>query len=249
MWTLGHDPRARRTATEPPVAGEELLRSDAPLGVSPPRRCLDVVAAGGLLVLLSPVLGVAAVLVLLTDGRPVFFTQLRCGEGRQPFRLLKLRTMRTGVPGPAVTACGDPRVTRVGAVLRRTSIDELPQLWHVVRGQMTLVGPRPESLELADRYPPSCQWVLYARPGLTGPAQLMFRERSAVPQNPTQNVEAWYLATLVPLRTAADLSFLQRPGLLPTLRYLGLTALFVVGLVDLQQSANLHPSDAARQLG
>ena len=117
--------------------------------VGPSRRALDVLVAGVLLVLCLPVLVLAATLIAVTDSSPVFFIQDRVGEGSRPFpRLYKLRSMRVGA-GPAVTVHHDTRVTRVGAFLRRTSIDELPQLWHVLRGQMTLVGPRPESVQLA----------------------------------------------------------------------------------------------------
>jgi lipopolysaccharide/colanic/teichoic acid biosynthesis glycosyltransferase len=198
--------------------------------VRPARRALDIVVAGFLLLLALPVLAVAAALIWATDRGPVVFRQQRLGENGRPFTLVKLRSMRVG-GGPEVTTSSDDRVTRVGRVLRRTSIDELPQLWHVVRGEMTLVGPRPESVALAARYPASCRVVLQARPGLTGPAQLRFRERTAVPP-PGWDVEQWYLQRLVPLRVAADLDYLVEPTLTPTLRYIGLTALHVLGLYD-----------------
>jgi lipopolysaccharide/colanic/teichoic acid biosynthesis glycosyltransferase len=199
------------------------------------RRLLDVVVGGLLLVLVSPLLAVVAALVLCTSGRPVFFRQARVGENGRLFSLYKFRTMRMVASGPEVTAAADPRITRVGVFLRRTAIDELPQLWHVVRGQMTLVGPRPESAVLAARYPADCRPVLLARPGLTGPAQLRYRERSAVPPDGRTDVERWYLEVLVPLRVAADREYLDRPTLRRTLYYLVVTALFVVGLADLQR--------------
>jgi lipopolysaccharide/colanic/teichoic acid biosynthesis glycosyltransferase len=191
------------------------------------------VVAGLLLVITSPVLAVGALLVLLTSGRPVLFRQERLGEDGRPFTLVKLRTMRGG-GGPGITAAHDCRITGVGAVLRRTSIDELPQLWLVQSGRMTLVGPRPESVELAGRYPSGCRPVLLARPGLTGPAQLEYRERSAVAP-PGWDVEQWYLQVVVPLRVASDLAFLARPTLRATLGYVLLTAGFVVGVVDRQR--------------
>ncbi|TDW95436.1 MULTISPECIES: sugar transferase [Kribbella] len=203
--------------------------------VGPVRRLLDVVVGGLLLVLVSPLLAVVAALVLCTSGRPVFFRQARVGENGRLFSLYKFRTMRMFASGPEVTAAADPRITRVGVFLRRTAIDELPQLWHVVRGQMTLVGPRPESAVLAARYPADCRPVLLARPGLTGPAQLRYRERSAVPPDGRTDVERWYLEVLVPLRVAADREYLDRPTLRRTLYYLVVTALFVVGLADLQR--------------
>src|SRR5207244_10118364 len=113
-------------------------------------------------------------------GGPVLYRQVRVGQGGRPFRLIKFRSMRPG-DGPEVTAGGDPRITRVGAILRRTSLDELPQFWHVLRGRMTLVGPRPDTVELASRYPQDCQWVLQHRPGITGPAQLYLRDAPTIP--------------------------------------------------------------------
>jgi lipopolysaccharide/colanic/teichoic acid biosynthesis glycosyltransferase len=207
------------------------------------RRGLDLAAVAVLLVPALMVLGVAALLILLTDGRPVTFRQVRIGEGGRPFALSKLRTMRAAQSGPAVTAEADSRITPVGAFLRRTSIDELPQLWHVLRGQMTLVGPRPESEELARRYPLPCRSVLQARPGLTGPTQLYYREHSALAPGGWE-VEAWYLTVLVPVRVAADREYLDRPTLGRTLRFLLLTALFVVGAADLQREVD--PQTARR---
>jgi lipopolysaccharide/colanic/teichoic acid biosynthesis glycosyltransferase len=209
------------------------LLEERMLRIRPLRRAVDIVVSATLLVLASPLLLLSAAAVLIGDGRPVFFRQERLGEGAVPFRLTKLRTMRAGGSGAAVTAIGDARITRVGGFLRRTALDELPQLWDVLRGRMTLVGPRPESLELAARYPASCRAVLLARPGLTGPAQLRYREASAVPP-PGADVETWYLDVLVPLRVQADLTYLSRPTLIATFRLLLVTAAFVVGLADVQ---------------
>jgi len=216
--------------------------------VGPGRRAVDVAASAVLVLLTAPLVLVAAVLILLTDGRPVLFRQERVGEDGVPFRLTKLRTMRAAPAGGAaeVTATGDPRITRLGAALRRTSIDELPQLWHVLTGRMTLVGPRPESVGLAARYPESCRPVLLARPGLTGPAQLRYREASAVPPAGWTDVEGWYLDVVVPLRVAADLEYLRRPTVGATLRLLLVTALFVVGLADVQATAQV-PDQRPRQ--
>jgi lipopolysaccharide/colanic/teichoic acid biosynthesis glycosyltransferase len=209
------------------------------LKVGPGRRLLDMLIGGLLLVVASPLLLIVAVLVLATSSRPVLFRQARVGENGRSFTLYKFRTMRTVASGPQVTAAKDARITPFGAFLRRTAIDELPQLWHVVRGQMTLVGPRPESATLAARYPDACRPVLQARPGLTGPAQLRYRERSAVPLEGWTDVERWYLDVLVPLRVAADLEYLDRPTIRRTLYYVLITGLFVAGLADLQQPVRL----------
>jgi len=205
-------------------------------GVGLARRALDIVVATVMLVILLPFVVVIAGLILITSGRPVLFTQSRVGEHGRRFVLYKLRTMRVVASGPEVTAQSDARITRLGALLRRTAIDELPQLWHVLRGQMTLVGPRPESDALANRYPLACRAVLLARPGLTGPSQLHYRERSAVPPADWPDVESYYLEVLVPLRVAADREYLDQPTIRRTLHYLALTALFVVGAADLQRT-------------
>jgi lipopolysaccharide/colanic/teichoic acid biosynthesis glycosyltransferase len=210
-----------------------VLVDDNLFRIRPMRRAVDILVSAAMLILTAPVLLAAAAAVLLSDGRPVLFRQERLGEGGVPFRLTKLRTMRGGGPGAAVTAIGDERITKVGLLLRRTALDELPQLWDVLRGRMTLVGPRPESIELAARYPSSCRAVLMARPGLTGPAQLRYREASALPP-PGIDVEAWYLEVLVPLRVQADLTYLARPTIGATFRVLVLTAGFVLGLTDVQ---------------
>ena len=204
--------------------------------VSPTRRALDVVVALAAGLLLAPVIAAAALAVLVTDGRPVLFRQERVGEGARPFTILKLRTMsRSAGAGPEVTAGGDPRVTRVGRFLRASSVDELPQLLNVLRGDMTLVGPRPETPELARRYPPECRWVLQHRPGLTGPAQVALRDAQVLAAG-TGDPEQLYLETLVPRRVALDASYLASPTLAATLRVMLLTALHLV-----RPSATSHP--------
>lgn len=217
-----------------------------PVGVSGWRRALDVVAASILLLLALPVLLLACALVALTSGRPVLFRQVRVGERAQPFRLTKLRTMRPGA-GAGLTASGDTRVTAVGRILRHTSIDELPQLWDVLRGRMTLVGPRPESVELAARYPESARDILQARPGLTGPAQLAYREHAISPP-PGCDPESWYLEVMVPLRVRADLEYVLDPSPRATVRHLVRTALFVSGLASYEVSApSVERTDSGSQ--
>ncbi|WP_323096403.1 sugar transferase [Intrasporangium sp. YIM S08009] len=201
------------------------------------RRWLDVAVAATSLVLLSPVLLVVALAVRLSSPGPVIFRQVRLTRGRTPFTLYKFRTMRVGAAGPEVTRRGDPRVTGPGRLLRKTSLDELPQLVNVLRGQMTLVGPRPETPALAARYPAEVAWVLDETPGLTGPAQISLRDDVSVVSVPgageasvadPEVVERWYVEHLVPLRVATDLTFLRRPTLWATLRVIGWTARYLV---------------------
>src|SRR5947208_12906124 len=138
-------------------------------------RAADVVGASVGLALASPVLAAAAVAIRLEDGGPVIYRQRRVGHEGRDFDLLKLRTMVVGAEtqgaGWAVNR-GDPRITKVGRVLRRLSLDELPQLWNVVRGDMSLIGPRPTLRYQVDQYTPRQRRRLEVKPGLTGWAQL-----------------------------------------------------------------------------
>lgn len=136
--------------------------------LSPARRMLDVAFALTLLVLLLPLLVLLALLVRVTSGAPVLFRQPRVGAGGREFTLLKFRSMRQDSAGPEVTSSCDRRVTGLGRLLRRLSLDELPQLWNVLRGDMTLAGPRPEVPHLAERYPRSaggCSGTAPVSPG------------------------------------------------------------------------------------
>jgi lipopolysaccharide/colanic/teichoic acid biosynthesis glycosyltransferase len=144
----------------------------------PVKRMFDVVVGGVLLLLLLPILVAGALAVLVGTGRPVFYRQTRVGRGGRPFTIVKLRTMRTGAEdatGETLSSSGDPRVTRVGRWLRRHRIDEIPQLWNVLDGSMSLVGPRPERPGYASAF--SSDVAGYAHryvvpPGVTGLAQV-----------------------------------------------------------------------------
>ena len=142
------------------------------------KRILDVALAGaGLLVTGPALLALAAAVKLDTPG-PALFIQERVGRGGRRFRLVKLRTMVVDAEntGPAVTTSGDPRITRVGAWLRKAKLDELPQLWNVLRGEMSIVGPRPEVERYVEKYRPEWRRLLDVRPGLTDLASLTFRD-------------------------------------------------------------------------
>jgi lipopolysaccharide/colanic/teichoic acid biosynthesis glycosyltransferase len=194
----------------------------------PARRCLDVVASGLALAVFGLPLLVLLVAVRATSRGPALFRQVRVGQGGRPFVMFKLRTMRTGITGPDVTASADVRVTRLGAVLRRTSLDELPQLWNVLRGDMTLVGPRPETVALAARYPADCRWVFAHRPGLTGPTQVRMRDALVLPPGAVVDIET-YLTVLVPARTAIDATYLRQPSFSATVSVLVETVRHLTG--------------------
>jgi lipopolysaccharide/colanic/teichoic acid biosynthesis glycosyltransferase len=157
-------------------------------------RALDVLFAGAGLVLASPVLAAAAAAVKLEDGGPVLYRQTRVGKDGRDFQLVKLRTMVVGAEtqgaGYAVDR-GDARITRVGRVLRRTSVDELPQLWNVVRGDMSLIGPRPTLRYQVERYDERQRRRLDVKPGLTGWAQI--HGRATLPWAERIELDVWYV--------------------------------------------------------
>lgn len=136
------------------------------------KRLLDIVASAAGLVLLSPVMTLIALLILVTLGRPIVFRQRRPGVGNKPFELVKFRTMRIDSKLGADVGSDAARLTRLGQALRATSLDELPELWNVFRGDMSLVGPRPLLMQYLDRYTPEQGRRHLVKPGLTGWAQV-----------------------------------------------------------------------------
>ncbi len=158
------------------------------------KRALDVAGAALVLALAGPLLALAALAVKLEDGGPAFYRQRRVGLNGAEFELLKLRTMVVGAErqgaGYAVNE-GDPRITRAGRVLRRLSVDELPQLWNVLRGEMSLVGPRPTLAYQVERYTPRQRRRLEVKPGITGWAQV--NGRAARPWDERIELDVWYV--------------------------------------------------------
>ncbi len=146
------------------------------------KRALDVVASATGLIVLSPLLAAVALVLVVFDPGPVFFRQTRVGLGFAPFRLFKFRTMHAAADrgGAQVTAGGDARVTAVGRVLRRTKLDELPQLFNVLAGEMSLVGPRPEVPKYVELFRSDYRDVLSVRPGITDFAAIEYRDEEAV---------------------------------------------------------------------
>lgn len=144
---------------------------------------MDVILGGFLLLLALPILLPACLAIRLESPGSPLFLQWRSGQGGRPFRIIKLRTMvrRADRLGPALTQAADPRITRVGSLLRRWSIDELPQALNIVAGQMSLVGPRPELVTIVADYTARQRQVLLVRPGLTGWAQVHGRDDLPIP--------------------------------------------------------------------
>jgi len=174
-------------------------------------RAADVALAGAGLVVASPLLALSALAIALEDGRPVLYRQERVGRDEEPFELLKLRTMVVGAETQGARFAvdrGDARITRVGRVLRKLSLDELPQLWNVLRGEMSLVGPRPTLAYQVERYTPRQRRRLDVKPGLTGWAQI--HGRAALPWDERIELDVWYVENRSPL---LDLKILLRTPL------------------------------------
>ena len=173
-------------------------------------RVVDVVASSFGLIILAPLFVIVAVAIRLDSDGPVLFRQVRVGRGGRPFSIVKFRTMRIDAEavGGQLTVGADPRVTRVGAWLRRTKVDELPQLINVLRGDMALVGPRPEVPRYVALYDEQQRRVLDVRPGITDPASIAFRDEGSILAN-ASDPEATYVQEVMPRKLAMNLAYLE----------------------------------------
>lgn len=177
------------------------------------KRLFDVVASGSGLVLLSPLLLALALAIKLGSPGPIFYRANRVGRYGTPFKLLKFRSMVINADriGPAVTGAADPRITRVGRFLRRTKLDELPQLINVLRGEMSVVGPRPEDPRYVVLYTDEQRQVLNVRPGITSPASIAYRNEEAMLVG--DDWEKYYVEQIMPAKLAVDLEYARNAGL------------------------------------
>jgi lipopolysaccharide/colanic/teichoic acid biosynthesis glycosyltransferase len=197
------------------------------------KRAFDIVVAGTILAVLAPVLAAVAAAVKLESRGPVLFVQQRIGRGGRPFGILKFRTMVVGAErlGPNVSATEDARITRVGRLLRRCFLDEAPQLVNVLRGEMSLVGPRPETPEYAALLSPDERRILSVRPGMAGPSTLAYSACEAALLAEQEDPDSFYRDHLLHARIRADLEYLDRAGLREDVRVLAKTsALVATGL-------------------
>ncbi|HWC17724.1 MAG TPA: sugar transferase [Terriglobales bacterium] len=175
------------------------------------KRVFDVACAFVLVISTAPVMVIVAVLVWATSSGPVLFRQTRLGLNGREFVLLKFRTMHHASSGPAVTQAGDPRVTFLGRVLRAYKLDELPQLFNVLRGDMTMVGPRPDLPQYWAQADNSSCAVLRLRPGITGAASLHFRNEEALLATiPADCIASYYISVQLPRKAAIDLDYASR---------------------------------------
>ncbi|MGZ3663855.1 MAG: sugar transferase [Ktedonobacterales bacterium] len=206
------------------------------------KRLIDITVAAIALALLSPLLGMIAVVIRLTDGKPLLYRGVRIGLHEQTFFILKFRTMRTQSQSAGeITVSEDPRVTRIGRVLRTTKLDELPQLINVLRGDMSIVGPRPESPYFVRYYTPGQRIVLTVRPGITGPSQILYRNEERLLTDP--NPEEYYRAAIMPAKLAIDLDYVHHHSLGMDLRIIART----LGALVRPTSSDLARAEAPLQ--
>jgi lipopolysaccharide/colanic/teichoic acid biosynthesis glycosyltransferase len=220
------------------------------------KRTLDVVLASLALVASIPLLAVAALAIRLASPGPVFYRATRVGRGGRPFTMYKFRTMHVNqniasgkVAKSAITAKDDPRVFPVGSLLRRSKIDELPQLFNVLRGDMSLVGPRPEDPRFVEKnYTPTDLATLDVRPGLTSPGSVWYYT-SAESELTSDDPERHYVERVLPLKLALDLVYVRDVSWRYDLVLIGRTILVLTALVvGWRRFADPPEMSAARRL-
>lgn len=176
------------------------------------KRLFDVAASAVGLIVLSPVFLISCVAVAVGSPGPVIFRQQRVGRFFRPFTLYKFRTMQVGAErGPAVTAGGDARITGIGRLLRKTKLDELPQLFNVLKGDMSLVGPRPEVAKYVELFREDYREILTVRPGITDYAAIEYRNEEEILKE-YADPEAGYLQVVLPAKIALYRQYLSRRG-------------------------------------
>ena len=183
------------------------------------KRILDIAVSFLALICLLPLLLLVAVVIKLDSWGPVFFRQERIGRGFRPFKILKLRTMIDNAQrkGGLITFAQDPRITRVGRILRQTKIDELPQLINVLKGEMSLVGPRPEVSQYVRAFQKDYEEILKVRPGMTDLASLKYRNEEAILAN-SDNPEEEYVLHVLPDKIRLAKDYLRHSSFLFDLR-------------------------------
>ena len=201
------------------------------------------------LVVSAPVIALSGLGIAVFSGRPIFFRQQRVGQHGDTFDLYKLRTMTPSAGGPQITSNGDSRITRLGRFLRNTKLDELPTLWNVLRGDMSLVGPRPEVPRFVQLADPIWQKVLAVKPGITDPVTLRLRSEAELLAQIEGDTEEYYAKELQPAKLKGYVAYLEdrtwRTDLQVLLQTLGAvvvpresTGLSVDGVSRLPQSKN-----------
>ena len=206
------------------------------------KRLLDIVMSVCGLVVAAPLMALIAGALWLEAPGSVIFAQERLGKNGRPFRLYKFRKFAPdiGTKGTGVTVAGDARMTPIGRLLERTKLDELPQLWNILKGEMSFVGPRPETSRFADLFQGEFAQVLDYTPGIFGPNQIAYRNESAM-YPPDENPESFYRRELFPAKARNDLAYFSRANCLSDLRWI-IQGIWVslIGVADWKRLASMH---------
>jgi lipopolysaccharide/colanic/teichoic acid biosynthesis glycosyltransferase len=208
------------------------------------RRALDLIAATAGLVCLCPLLLLISLAILIDTGRPILFSQIRLGQRGRQFYIYKFRKFHAqiGARASLVTVRDDPRFTRLGRLLERTKLDELPQLWNILKGDMSIVGPRPETLDLAGCFADAQLKVLEHRPGIFGPNQYYFRdEKSLYPAD--SDPETFYREILFPLKAGIDAEYFANRTIFTDVGW------FIRGVAAVVGWPDWGPREPQRKLG
>lgn len=193
------------------------------------KRLMDIVVSGGALLVIWPVLLIVALAIKIDDPGPVFYRQVRVGRGGKTFRIFKFRTMVVDADkkGLAITVGRDNRITRVGALLRRTKLDELAQLINVFTGDMSFVGPRPEVQKYVDLYTPYQRQVLLVRPGITDYASIAYRNENDLLAG-AEDPERMYIDVIMPDKIELNMKYLRETSPAADIRLIFGTILAVI---------------------
>ncbi|MGG5887550.1 sugar transferase [Falsiroseomonas sp. HC035] len=213
-------------------------------------RAFDVVVASIGLLFLSPLLLLVTLAILIESGRPVFFAQTRLGQDGRHFRLFKFRKFKKCAveAGRPLTVRGDDRMSPVGRILEAKKLDELPQLYNILKGEMSIVGPRPESLAFEDCFDDAHRAVLGYRPGIFGPSQVAFRDEGAL-YPPGAEPARLYRQVLFPTKARLDLAYYPNRTLLSDIGWILCGVLAVVGLYKTQVGPSMLAAGQSSAMG
>ncbi len=215
------------------------------------KRVFDILLSAAALVICAPLLGAISLILWVESVGHVIFSQRRLGQGGRIFRMHKFRKFPAHWTdaGPGVTVAGDARMTRIGAFLEKTKLDELPQLWNILRGEMSFVGPRPESTRYADLFHGAYARVLDHVPGIFGPNQVVFRNEAGL-YPAEEDPEAFYRRELFPKKAALDLSYFGNANIISDAMWIlsGLWA-SLIGVIDWDRFKNVHARIVATDVG
>ncbi|WP_046867447.1 sugar transferase [Microvirga massiliensis] len=230
------------------ISGEAGRASESQIryGSIPGGRALDLIVAIVGLILLCPVMMLVVLAIWVESGWPVFFSQERLAQGGRSFRIHKFRKFHrdSGTNGPPLTTKDDSRLTQVGKFIDRAKLNELPQLWNVLKGDMSIVGPRPETLDFADCFKGTYRRVLDYKPGIIGPSQVFFRnEVSFFPEDadPSQ----YYREVLFPLKARIDMAYFSERTVLSDIGWIVCGAMAVFGWRLLSPDVLCHAPEAS----